>query len=109
MIDPINLFDYIFGLIRTGGKLTLVSLGDDDVPIESERVLRAFGVRMWGRHLIGNEALCYVRSGQAKWAKELLRRKAEGKLPKRQWQKNGVKPKTFVDYTLRILEGIFGI
>lgn len=106
-MDIINILDHIIGLIATGGKLTLITF--DEPAIEYEQTLRAYGVRMWGRHFVGDEACCYVRSGQAKWARELLRRKAEGRLPKRQWQKGGIKPKTFVDYAIRIAEGLFGV
>ena len=105
MIDPINLLDYIFGLLARHGKLTLISLGDGDAPIYAERKLRQYGVRLWGRHIVGDEGFAYVRSGQAKWANYLIR----GGSPKRQWQKGGVKPKTLMDYVIRIGEGIFGI
>lgn len=105
MMDAINLLDYIFGLLARCGKLTLVSLGDGDAPIYAERKLRQYGVRLWGRHIIGSEGFAYVRSGQAKWANYLIR----GGSPKRAWQKGGVRPRTLVDYVIRIVEGIFRI
>ena len=104
-MDTFNLLDYIFGLLARHGKLTLISLGDGDAPIYAERKLRQSGVRLWGRHIVGDEGFAYVRSGQAKWANYLIC----GGSPKRQWQKGGVKPKTLMDYIIRIGEGIFGI
>lgn len=104
-MDAFNLLDFLCGLLARHGKLTLISLGDGDAPIYAERKLRQYGVRLWGRHIVGDEGFAYVRSGQAKWANYLIR----GGSPKRQWRKGGIKPKTFMDYIIRIGEGMFGI
>jgi hypothetical protein len=73
MSDPINWLDGLFGQLWHGPmhRLTFSRKGDFS-GVEVERMLRQYGVRVWGRQADEEEIGVLVKESQALWAEYLL-------------------------------------
>lgn len=73
MIDPINWLDGFLGQLRHGPmhRFTFSRKGDFS-GVDVERMLRQYGVRVWGRSADEEEIGVLVKKSQAVWAEYLL-------------------------------------
>jgi len=129
--DLINLFDHLSGRLQYGQLhcFTFVTT-TGFTGIEVEKLLRQYGIRVWGRMIASEqeqELAFHVKQRQAVWAEYLLcragvpltsplldqrnaryrARHAPGAMPT-PWQEKGIGPHSFVDHVVDWLDRLLG-
>lgn len=127
-LDIISPLDTLFGVARHGKmhRFTFdVSSGFTGYNVE--KLLRRYGVRVWGRKVSGTQRSFLVKRSQAVWAEYVLcragvpllsplidprnreypERHPEDSMPD-PWTENGIGPISFVDYLGEWLAKFFG-
>lgn len=125
-MHPIDALDRLVGEAKHGGMHRFVIMrADDSTPYQVERVMRQYGIRIWGREADDPETFAFaVRRGQAKWAEYVLcraglhvlsplvdpenrRRTRRAGMPK-PWQREGIGAVGIVDRIVDWLAGLAG-
>ena len=127
-IDIISPIDTIIGVARHGKmhRFTFdVSSGFTGYKVE--KLLRRYGVRVWGRKVSGSERSFLVKNSQAVWAEYVLCRAGiplldplldprnaqyavahEGEPMPPPWTEKGIGPITFIDHFGEWMAKLFG-